>query len=75
MRIKFLGTSHGYASAERYCSCTMIETGGSIYYIDAGAPVYPLTRSFWKVLTGLKENAGFRCFCPKRTESKVCSAF
>ncbi len=43
MRIKFLGTSHGYASAERYCSCTMIETGGSIYYIDAGAPVYPLT--------------------------------
>ncbi len=43
MRIKFLGTSHGYASARRYCSCTMIETGGCIYYIDAGAPVYPLT--------------------------------
>ena len=43
MRIKFLGTGHGYASAQRYCSCTMIETGGSIYYIDAGAPVYPLT--------------------------------
>ena len=43
MRINFLGTGHGYASAQRYCSCTMIETGGSIYYIDAGAPVYPLT--------------------------------
>ena len=43
MLIKFLGTSHGYASAQRYCSCTMIRTGESIYYIDAGAPVYPLT--------------------------------
>lgn len=43
MRIKFLGTSHGYASAERYCTCTMVEIGESIYYIDAGAPVYPLT--------------------------------
>lgn len=43
MRISFLGTSHGYASAQRYCSAAMIETGGSIYYIDAGAPVYPLT--------------------------------
>ena len=39
MKITFVGTSHGAPSAERSCSCTMIESGGSVYFIDAGAPV------------------------------------
>ena len=39
MKITFLGTSHGVPAAERFCSCTMVEVNGSIYFIDAGAPV------------------------------------
>lgn len=42
MKITFLGTSHGVPSAERYCSCTMIEAGGYYYFIDAGAPLIDL---------------------------------
>lgn len=40
MKITFLGTSHGTPSAERFCSCIMLEVGESIYIIDAGAPLY-----------------------------------
>lgn len=39
MKIKFVGTSHGVPAADRFCSCTMIESGDAIYYIDAGAPL------------------------------------
>ncbi len=39
MKITFLGTSHGTPSAERFCSCIMIEVGESIYIVDAGAPL------------------------------------
>lgn len=42
MKITFLGTSHGVPAADRYCSCMMIESGHSIYLIDAGAPVIDL---------------------------------
>lgn len=42
MKITFLGTSHGVPAADRYCSATLIETGGSVYLIDAGAPVIDL---------------------------------
>lgn len=42
MKITFLGTSHGVPSAERYCSCTMIEVNGATYFIDAGAPLIDL---------------------------------
>lgn len=42
MKITFLGTSHGVPAADRYCSCTMIETGGVHYFIDAGAPLIDL---------------------------------
>ena len=42
MKITFLGTSHGVPSAERFCSCVMIESGGAYYLIDAGAPVVEL---------------------------------
>lgn len=39
MKITFIGTSHGVPAADRYCSCSMIEVGDAIYFIDAGAPV------------------------------------
>lgn len=42
MKLTFLGTSHGVPAADRYCSCAMLETGGVIYLIDAGAPVADL---------------------------------
>ena len=39
MKITFVGTSHGVPSAERHCSCAMIESGNSVYFVDAGAPM------------------------------------
>ena len=39
MKVTFLGSSHGVPSAERYCSCIMIESGDAIYFLDAGAPI------------------------------------
>lgn len=39
MKITFLGSSHGVPSAERFCSCALIEVDGNLYTIDAGAPV------------------------------------
>lgn len=42
MKITFLGSSHGVPEVERYCSCTMIEINGSLYFVDAGAPMTDL---------------------------------
>ncbi|MBQ8432293.1 MAG: ribonuclease Z [Clostridia bacterium] len=42
MKITFLGTSHGVPAKERFCSCVMLESGGSVYLIDAGAPAVEL---------------------------------
>ncbi len=39
MKITFIGSSHGVPSAERYCSCAMLEVNDAIYFVDAGAPV------------------------------------
>ena len=39
MKITFLGTSHGVPEKDRYCTCIMLESGGAIYFIDAGAPM------------------------------------
>ena len=39
MKITFVGTSHGVPSADRFCSCYMIEVGKKIYFVDAGASV------------------------------------
>ncbi len=38
MKITFIGTSHGVPAADRFCSCYMVEAGGKIYLVDAGAP-------------------------------------
>ena len=42
MKLTFLGTSHGVPAADRFCSCAMLQTGGRVYLIDAGAPVADL---------------------------------
>ena len=42
MKITFLGTSHGVPAKDRFCSSIMLESGGSFYFIDAGAPVMDL---------------------------------
>lgn len=39
MKLTFVGTSHGVPSADRHCTCTMIESNGSVYFIDGGAPM------------------------------------
>lgn len=39
MKIIFWGSSHGVPTAERNCSCAMLEVNDSIYFIDAGAPI------------------------------------
>ena len=39
MKITFIGTSHGVPSAQRYCTCILVETGDSFFFIDAGAPI------------------------------------
>lgn len=39
MRIKFIGTSHGVPEVGRFNSAEMIEAGGALYYVDAGAPI------------------------------------
>ena len=39
MKLTFIGTSDGIPRADRYCTCMMLEVGGSTYLIDAGAPV------------------------------------
>lgn len=54
MKITFLGSSHGVPSAERFCSCAMIEVGTSIYLIDAGVPVVDLLLRHGKNVCDLK---------------------
>lgn len=42
MKICFAGTSHGIPEKDRFCSSTFLEINGSVYIIDAGAPISPL---------------------------------
>lgn len=42
MKIIFAGTSHGIPEKDRFCSSTFLEINGSVYLIDAGAPISPL---------------------------------
>ncbi len=39
MKITFLGTADGLPRKGRHCSCTMIEVGDTIYFVDMGAPL------------------------------------
>ena len=42
MHIQFIGTSDGYPTAERYCSCTVVTVKGCHYVIDAGISLYSM---------------------------------
>jgi ribonuclease BN (tRNA processing enzyme) len=42
MKITFLGTSHGIAESDRFCSSAVVTVGSSNYIIDAGAPISTL---------------------------------
>lgn len=46
MKITFVGTSHGIAEKDRFCSCTVVTVKGKHYVIDAGAPIYDLLQRY-----------------------------
>jgi len=54
MKITFLGTSDGVPRPGHYCTSTMIEENGSIYIVDAGAPVADLLLSLGKDFSNIK---------------------
>ena len=54
MKITFFGTSHGVPERSRFCTCMMLESGGSIYFIDAGAPMIDLMLSEGKSVNDLR---------------------
>lgn len=54
MKITFLGTGHGVPSAERSCSCTMLEIGDAIYYIDGGVAITGRTMLAGRDITDAK---------------------
>ncbi len=54
MKITFLGTSHGVPERNRACACMMLESGGTIYFIDAGAPIADYLVSNGKDINSLR---------------------
>ncbi|MBE6627118.1 MAG: ribonuclease Z [Ruminococcaceae bacterium] len=54
MKITFLGTSHGVPRASRYCSSFMIESGDSVYLVDAGAPVTDIFQTSGRPLDSIR---------------------
>ena len=45
MKITFLGTSHGIAEKNQFCSSALISVGDKHYVIDAGAPIMTLLQN------------------------------
>lgn len=39
MKLTIMGSSHGVPEPNRSCTCFMIETGGSVYFVDMGKDV------------------------------------
>ena len=54
MKITFVGTSHGVPERHRACTCIMLESGGSIYFIDAGASIVDFMVSNGKDINDLR---------------------
>ena len=54
MKITFVGTSHGVPRATRYGSTYMIESGESVYFVDAGAPVVDILQHMQKPLDSVR---------------------
>ncbi|MCQ2427704.1 MAG: MBL fold metallo-hydrolase [Clostridia bacterium] len=46
IKLTFMGTSHGFNEAGRFCSSTVVTVGGKHYIIDAGAPIMGLLRTY-----------------------------
>lgn len=46
MKITFLGTSHGIAEKNQFCSSALISIGNRHYVIDAGAPLMTLLKNY-----------------------------
>jgi ribonuclease BN (tRNA processing enzyme) len=53
MKIRFLGTSHGFNEPGRFCSSAVVSTGGRHYVIDAGAPIMGLLATYGYAYTDL----------------------
>lgn len=45
MKITFLGTSHGIAEKQQFCSSAVVTVGEKHYIIDAGAPIMTLLKN------------------------------
>ena len=54
MKITFVGTSHGVPAADRFCFCVMIESGDSVYFIDAGAPIAKEVLRYGREVTDIR---------------------
>ena len=54
MKIYFVGTSHGAPSGTRRCSCIMIESGDSLYFIDAGTLIAEAVLRYGKRMQSLR---------------------
>ncbi|MBQ9773699.1 MAG: MBL fold metallo-hydrolase [Clostridia bacterium] len=54
MKITFFGTSDGIPRPGHFCTSTMIEAGGNVYLVDAGAPVIDLLLRHGKHPTEIK---------------------
>ena len=54
MKITFVGTSHGVPEKNRFCTCMMLESGGAVYFIDAGAPMVDFMVSNGKSIGDLR---------------------
>lgn len=54
MKVTFLGTADGIPRPGHHCTSTMIEENGSIYLIDAGAPVTDLLLTLGKDFNNIK---------------------
>ena len=54
MKITFVGTSDGVPSADRFCSCVMIESGKDVYFVDAGAPLSKEIQRYGRSVTDIR---------------------
>lgn len=42
MKIKLIGTSHGFPEKDRFCSCSVVTVNGCHYVVDAGVSLYSM---------------------------------
>ena len=54
MKLTVIGSSHGVPEANRRCSCTMVEVGGNIYFVDMGTQAIEELRTRGKSIDAVK---------------------